>query len=86
MEGVALVYLNNYKLSWEFNPSSKFYSYLSQNNNTDAPGTHSHMMNLYQNLIDEYIIQENDSTVWGEIYCRLKQYRCALPVYLITII
>ena len=27
---------------------------------TDAPGTHAHMKNIHQNLIDEYTIKEND--------------------------
>ena len=34
-----------------------FYYYLSEYNNKDAPGTHAHMMNPYQNLINGYILK-----------------------------
>ena len=57
MKGVALDYLNNNKIVREINPLYKFYSYLSEDINHDAPDTHANMMNLYQNLMDKYMIK-----------------------------
>ena len=57
MKGVALDYLNNNKIVREINPLYKFYSYLSEDINQDAPDTHANMMNLYQNLMDKYMIK-----------------------------
>ena len=48
-------YFNNDDIVREVNPSPAFYAYLSEDNNKDAPGTSSHMVNPYQKLINECI-------------------------------
>ena len=52
IEDVMMYYLKNGNIFIEFNPSYKFYSYLSEHNNKDAPETYSHMMNIYPKLMD----------------------------------
>ena len=66
MEGFALDYFKNDNIVREFNSSSEFYSYLSEYNKQVAPATHAHMMNIYQKLMGEYMIKENNSNVWDE--------------------
>ena len=63
MEVVALDYLNSYNVVREVNSSSFFYLYLNEENNQDAPGKNSHMINLWQTLMDEYIIISYKLTV-----------------------
>ena len=45
------------------NSKSAFHSYLRKDNNQDEPDTHANMINIYQKLMDEYILKENDPTV-----------------------
>ena len=40
-------------------PSSEFYLYLSEYRKQDAPDTYAHIINIFQTLIDEYIIIVN---------------------------
>ena len=49
------VFFNNDDIVSEVNTSPTSYSYLSEDNNKDAPVTTSHMVNPYQKLINEYI-------------------------------
>ena len=39
-------------------------------------------MNIYQKLMNEYIVKANKSTLWEEIDGCAKKYRCELAVYL----
>ena len=41
---------------------------MREDNQQYAPETHSHMVNLYQNYMYEYIKKQNRSTVWEETY------------------
>ena len=50
MKVVVLDYYKNDNNVREVNPLSAFYSYLSEDNNQDAPDTHSHIMNIYHIL------------------------------------
>ena len=53
MEGVVLDYFKNGNIIIEVDSSSEFYSYHSEDNTHDAPVTHAHMVDLYQNLMRE---------------------------------
>ena len=55
MEDVALDCLNNDNIFREVNLLYAFYSYPSENNQQDSPGTHDPMMNIYQKLMHGYI-------------------------------
>ena len=57
MEPVAWKFFNNYNMVIDANPSCSFYSFLGGDKNKDAHDTHSQMINLYQKLMDEYIIK-----------------------------
>ena len=46
MEGVALDYFNNDNIVIYVNSSYAFYLYLGEDNTQDAPGTHTHIMNI----------------------------------------
>ena len=52
-EVVALGYFNNNNIVREVNFLSVFCLYLRKDNNQDALDTHTHIMNIYQNLFDE---------------------------------
>ena len=39
---------------------------LVKNKNQDETDTNTHMKNIYQNLMDEYIIKSNELTLWDE--------------------
>ena len=54
---VALDYSNNNNIVKKVNPFPEFYSYPSEYKNQDSPDTHTHMMNIYQILTNEYIIK-----------------------------
>ena len=43
-----------------------FYLYLREDTNQYKPNIHSHMTNIYQKLIDEHIMKENESIVCEE--------------------
>ena len=67
------------------NTSSPFYSCHIEGNEQYKPDTHAHLMNLYQTLMDENIIKENESTFWEEAYGCANKYICELVVFLVTI-
>ena len=83
MEGVALYYFNNDNVVREVNSSHKFYSYPSEYKNQNAPGTHIHMIKIYQKLMDQYTIKPNQSTVWKETYGCTNKFRFTSYIYLI---
>ena len=43
-------------------------------------------MNIYQKLMDEYMIKVNGSTIWDKIYGFENQYKCTLSVYFMVIV
>ena len=57
MEGVDLDYLKNDRIVKKVNPKYAFYSYLIGSNKKGAPDAHTHMMNIHQNFMDEYMIK-----------------------------
>ena len=57
MEGVVLDYLKNDNIIIEVIPSYELYSYFSEDKNQYAPDTHTNMITIYQNLMDEYVIK-----------------------------
>ena len=59
MEFITLEYFNNENMVRCVISTPATYSYLSEDNKQYAPVTHSHMMNLYQNLTDAYILKAN---------------------------
>ena len=44
------------------------------------------MVNIFQHLMDEYIIKPNESTIWEETDGCAKQYRYAIALYLMIFI
>ena len=57
MKGVALDYFKNGNIVREVNLSSEVYSYLSEDKNKDESDTHATTENIYQKLMDEYMIE-----------------------------
>ena len=84
MEGDYLKHFNIYNIVRGVNSPSEFYLYLSEYNKNNEPDTHYHTINIYQKLIDEYIMNSNYSTFLEETYGCAKKYICELSVYLMT--
>ena len=63
----------------------EFHSYISDYNEQDARDSHAHMVHIFKTFLESVRLVSGISTVWEDTYGCAKQYRCALGVYLITV-
>ena len=84
MEGISVEYFTN-SIDPGSNENYEFHSYISDDNEQDSCDSHAHMFHLIKNF-ESGILVTGMSTVLEETDGCAKQYRCALAVYLMTVL
>ena len=84
MEGISVEYFPNLVYPGSNETRSEFHSYISDENEKDAFGSHFHIIHLFKtNLLPLFSIM---SEVWKYNDSCSKQCRCALDIYLMTVL
>ena len=86
MKGIAVEYFPR-----KFDPGSneqksEFHSYISDENEQYAFDSHAQMVHLLKHVLESGILVTGMSTVWEDTYGCVKQYRCALVIYLMNVL
>ena len=64
----------------------EFHSYISDDSEQDACDSHSQMVHLLKTFLESGWLVSGMSTVWENTGGCAKKYRCALAIYLMTVL
>ena len=86
MEGIAVEYFTNSIDTGNNGKISEFNSYISDDKEQDACDSHAHMLYILKYIFESVILVSGMSTVWEVTDGCAKKYRCALDIYLMTVL
>ena len=86
MEGIAVEYFTISIDPGSNEEKSESHSYISGDNEQDAFDSHAHMFHILKQFFELGILVYGMSTVWEDNNGCVKQYRCDLDIYLITVL
>ena len=86
MECIAVEYFPNYIYTGNNEEKYEFCSYISDDSEQDACDLHACIVYLLKTFLESGSLVSGMSTVWEDTTGCAKQYRCALDIYLMTVL